>query len=160
MSRCYTECECSCGNTPETFDKISASELVLHISLKDLTHSNIGWFSDKSIGDHLINEWNLEQKEGIYIIWHKNDYCAKHEMYHMRALYVGKGIIGTRLRSHWKNKDFSEELILYFTFFEMKNRVSKYIEQLLLDIFDFPFNKVENTGKEKLCVHFTQSEVD
>jgi hypothetical protein len=81
-------------------------------------------------------------------------------MFHMRALYVGKGRIGTRLRDHWKRKDFSEALLVYFTYVELSNRMSKYLEQLLLDVYDLPFNKSENPGIGIFCAHFTQCEVD
>ena len=33
------------------------------------------------------------------------------------------------------------------------NRVAKYTEQLLLDLYCFPLNKVENYGTCRLCHH-------
>ncbi|MBJ7415973.1 MAG: hypothetical protein JHC88_11075 [Niveispirillum sp.] len=44
------------------------------------------------------------EKEGVYILWHKNDYCPKHDLFHMKGLYVGKGDVAKRLRNHWKTK--------------------------------------------------------
>ena len=102
----------------------------------------------------------MDRKEGVYTLWHKSDYCAEHDRFHMTALYVGKGNIGKRLRDHWKNKDFSEQLLIYFTYLELPNRFSKYMEQLLLDLYKWPYNKAENTGTRLLCAHLTQFEVD
>jgi hypothetical protein len=81
-------------------------------------------------------------------------------MFHMRAPYVGKGDIGKRLLDHWNRKDFSEELLVYWTYLELKNRQAKYYEQLLLDLDRFPFNKAENNGRGLLCAHFNRVEVD
>jgi hypothetical protein len=53
-----------------------------------------------------------------------------------------------------------EEMLIYVTHVELCNRVAKYIEQLFLDLFDFPYNKRENPGTRKLCAHLSQSEVD
>ena len=161
MSCCFEECGCRCDQAADDeFDLIANSELVKPILLHRLARKNIGWFSDKTICHHHIEDWNLNQVEGIYILWHKSDYCAEHERFHMRALYVGKGNIGARFRSHWKNKDFSEELLIYFTYVALPNRLSKYIEQLLLDLYNLPLNKSENPGRKVLCQHFTQFEVD
>lgn len=153
-------CGCDCGEQLQEFDQLCSNEITVSVPLQQLTHANIGWFSDQSVCEHCIEEWGLEKKEGLYILWHKDDYCVRHEMFHMRALYVGKGRIGSRLKSHWKNKDFSEELLVYFTYVELSNRLSKYIEQLLLDVYHFPYNKAENAGTATLCAHFTQCEVD
>ena len=160
MEHCFDGCSCRCDQTHEEVDKIAKSELADPIPLQEITRTNIGWFGDRSICDHHISEWGLDRREGLYILWHKSDYCAVHDRFHMAALYVGKGNIGIRLRDHWKNKDFSDELLIYVTYAELPNRLSKYYEQLLLDIYDFPFNKAENSGIRSLCEHFTQYEVD
>ena len=78
----------------------------------------------------------------------------------MRALYVGKGHVKCRLRQHWKNKNFAEQLLVYWTFLELSNRKSKYLEQLLLDLFKFGYNTNENRGQQPLLAYFTQGEVD
>ena len=78
----------------------------------------------------------------------------------MRSRYVGMGNIAARFRDHWDRKDFSEELFVYFTYVEMSNRLSKYFEQVLLDLYHFPLNKSENTGCKVLYQHFAQSDVD
>jgi predicted component of type VI protein secretion system len=61
---------------------------------------------------------------------------------------------------HWKKKDFSEEMLVYWTYLEMPNRQAKYVEQLLLDLFKIPFNKSESRGTQTLCAYLTQNEVD
>lgn len=100
------------------------------------------------------------KKGGVYVLWYKNNYCPEHEQYHMKGLYVGKGDAAKRLRHHWKTKNTIEQILIYYTFFPCENRKAKYVEQLLLDIYNLPLNKVENTGTEKLCAYFSQSEVD
>lgn len=158
---CYESCTCSCGQSYAPFDKTINSETRFAWSLRLLTHSNIGWYSDKSICDeHLIQGWGLSKKIGVYVLWHKDDYCPRHELFHLRALYVGKGHVERRLLNHWKNKDYSDEMLVYFTFLEMPNRQAKYCEQLLLDTFKVYSNRAENPGTQRLCTHFTQCEVD
>lgn len=108
----------------------------------------------------MINDWSVDDKEGVYILWHKNEYCVEHDLFHMKGLYVGKGRIQKRIADHFFKKEFSDEMLIYFTYLELPNRISKYIEQLMLDTFRIPYNKNENTGKENLCAYFTQTEVD
>ncbi|MBL3562850.1 hypothetical protein [Rhodovulum sulfidophilum] len=110
--------------------------------------------------DSGLDSVKFAEKEGVYILWHKSDYCTEHELFHMKGLYVGKGDVAKRLRQHWKTKNTAEEVLIYFTFLPCENRKSKYIEQLLLDIYDLPLNTAENIGTETLCAYFTQSEVD
>lgn len=81
-------------------------------------------------------------------------------MFHMRSLYVGKGNFLRRLISNWKTKPTHNEMLVYVTHVPLSNRVAKYIEQLLLDIFDFPYNKAENPGTRRLCAHLSPFEVD
>lgn len=78
----------------------------------------------------------------------------------MRCMYVGKGAIGQRFISHYMQKDFSEEMIVYWSYFPAINRVAKYLEQLLLDTFKFPLNRAENSGEGRLCAYYSQSEAD
>lgn len=61
-------------------------------------------------------------------------------MFHMRALYVGKGSIPHRLQRHWANQPTAE--------------------QLILDTYNLPFNRAENPGTANLCAYFDQAEVD
>jgi hypothetical protein len=76
------------------------------------------------------------------------------------ALYVGKGRVKKRIFEHAKNKGFTEGRIVYFTFVNISNRKAKYVEQLLLDLYDFPLNKSENRGSESFCAYITQRESD
>ena len=153
-------CICNCNDFNSEFVRTIGKETRFDVTLHELCHSNIGWFGDKSLGDHLIREWKLGSKEGVYLLWHKNAYCDTHNLFHMRCLYVGKGNIPLRIIDHWKNKDFSDEMLVYWSFMVMQNRMAKYIEQLLLDLFAFPHNKSEARGSKKLCAYFTQDEVD
>jgi len=88
----------------------------------------------------------------------KSDYCAENDSFHMAALYAGKGNIGTCLRDRWKSKNFSDQPQICFTYTELPNRHSKYFVQFLLDVYDFPFNKAEDSGVRTLCEHFAQYE--
>jgi hypothetical protein len=78
----------------------------------------------------------------------------------MRSLYTGKGLFSNRIKNHWKTKETSAEMLIYYSFYACENRIAKYLEQLLLDIYDFPLNRSENKGKEMLCAYYTQMEVD
>jgi hypothetical protein len=161
LNNCYALCDFTCGNYSQDFDIIREKETLFKETLTDLCHSNIGFYSDRSFGDqHFLTGWREKNSIGVYILWHKDDYCPKHNLFHMKSLYVGKGFIQKRLVDHWKSKNFSEEMIVYFSYLSMENRQAKYYEQLLLDLYSFPHNNSENSGKGLLCAHFTQFEVD
>jgi hypothetical protein len=162
MNTCFEDCcDCSCGFVDPTFDLMLKSETKLDFTLKDICHSNIGWFTDVTICDeHYLDEWKIDKVEGVYFLWHKNGYCSRHETFHFKCLYVGKGQVLRRILNHFKNKDFSEEMLVYFTYHELPNRVSKYVEQLILDNYKIPMNRNEIKGSKTLCMYFTQSEVD
>lgn len=162
MTECFEGiCNCTCGSYNTIFDSILKNETNFNFNLYDICHSNIGWFTDISIcGNHHIADWDIDTKEGIYFLWHKDGYCDKHDVFHMKCLYIGKGYILRRLINHFKTKDFSEEMLVYFSYFIMNNRQSKYIEQLVLDTYNIPYNINENMGLNKLCMYFSQEEVD
>jgi len=157
---CFAECDCCCDTHLDSFDKAILKETRLEVTLQDVTHSNISWYIDRSMDDSGLKSLLIDDSFGVYILWHKNDYCNEHERFHMKALYAGKGPPKRRLTHHWATKNTADEMLIYFTFYACSNRVSKYIEQLLLDIYDFPMNKSENSGTATLCAHFSQSEVD
>lgn len=160
-SKCFETCDCHCNDVDTTFDALVAKELRSATSLRDICHSEIHWFCDRSVNaNDPIDLKGLPRRSGVYILWHKDDYCDVHGVFHMRALYVGKGNQATRLRCHWASKDFSEQLLIYYSFYPLANRLAKYTEQLLLDTYDFPLNHSENTGIRKLCAYFQQAEVD
>jgi len=155
---CYTVCSCSCGIEGREFDKHIKAETRIDVSAFDLAHSNMGWFC--GFDDLKFCKWPLSNDDGVYLLWEKNDYCTEHQLFHSKALYVGKGQVKKRIYDHAKNKGFTEENLVYFTFLDIKNRKAKYIEQLLLDIYRFPLNKAENSGSANFCSYITQSEAD
>jgi hypothetical protein len=157
---CYEVCDCECGDEDELFDRIRTSETNFAPTLYDLCHSNIGWYNDKSLCDAHLGAFGLSRALGVYVLWHKDGYCAEHDMFHMRALYVGKGALHSRLYDHYRRKDFSKELLVYWTYLELPNRIAKYYEQLILDTYALPKNKQESTGDAQLCAHFTQAQAD
>ena len=67
----------------------------------------------------------------------------------MLCVYVGKGFAELRVDSHVRKK-WSKNAQLYVTFTSMENRLSKYYEQLFLDVYDFELNNIENSGAEHL----------
>ena len=159
-SVCFAHCGCSCTATYDAFNQVAASELRTPIRLEDICRENIGWYTDRSIDDSYLADWGLKGLSGLYFLWHKDEYCAEHERFHMRALYVGKGSIPRRLQKHWAEKPTEEQMLVYFTYAVLPNRMAKYVEQLILDTYNLPFNKSENRGKLTLCAYFDQGEVD
>lgn len=105
------------------------------IQLGDLTHK-----------DYLMG---LRNKVGLYHLWVDYDQCDDHETHTMLCVYVGKGLAEARINSHIKDK-WPSQTLLYVGFYECKNRMSKYLEQLFLDTYKFHFNSNENTGTESL----------
>jgi hypothetical protein len=160
VARCFETCDCRCGEGDGAFDAIIERETRFSLRFDDICRARIGWYSDKSLDNSGAPGSLLAGRAGLYFLWHKDDYCPHHERFHMRALYVGKGRFHRRLRAHWEGKDTSTEMLVYFSFVELENRVAKYVEQLLLDLYHFPLNTAENPGKRRLCAHFSQSEVD
>lgn len=160
LEPCFQECTCTCGEQEPDFDRIIAVETNFVLSLSELCRKNIGWYGDRTIDQNGVGDWELGKRSGLYFLWHKDDYCDRHDRFHLRALYVGKGGFRQRIKSHWERKDTSEQLLVYFSYVDLPNRAAKYVEQLLLDLYHFPLNKAENHGTGSLCLHLTQSEVD
>lgn len=92
---------------------------------------------------------SLRGKVGIYHLWVDYDECDDHGLHTVRGIYVGKGFAKNRIKTHIDTKDIRSGM-LYVTFFECKNRISKYLEQLFLDIYKFDLNKRENKGTENI----------
>ena len=157
---CFEHCGCSCTTNFEAFDHIAERELREKMKLNDIIRHNVGWYTDRTIDHSYIDEWSLQGLSGLYFLWHKDDYCAEHERFHMRALYVGKGSIAKRLKRHWENKPTADAMLVYFTYAVLPNRTAKYVEQLILDCYDIPFNSAENRGTLRLCAYFAQGEID
>ncbi len=159
-AHCFSECDCSCRDQLGAFNKTVFEETKIEVTLQELTHSNISWYTDRSMDDSGLSGMLINEPYGVYILWHKNDYCNVHDRFHMKALYAGKGNPKRRLTHHWETKNTADEMLIYFSFFPCRNRISKYLEQLLLDTYDFPMNRSENKGKLTLCAYFSQGEVD
>ncbi len=157
---CFDKCDCACNIVNAVFDQIASTELALPIRLYEICRTNICWYLDRTLVEGDEFEKRVPNEDGLYILWHKDDYCPRHEKFHMRALYVGKGRIRKRVINHWKHKPTKEEMLIYVTYSPMKNRLAKYIEQLMLDVYNFPLNTSENPGTLKLCAHLDQSDVD
>jgi hypothetical protein len=158
MHSCFTTCSCSCGREGAEFDTILARETAFGITMHDIAHSNMGWFCGRD--DPTFGDWSIHRNSGIYMLWEKDDYCPIHDLYHCRALYVGKGAVEQRIKSHSESKRPLEDSITYFTYMALENRKAKYVEQLILDLYDIPMNSAENLGSLRLCAYITQSEAD
>ncbi len=103
-------------------------------------------FGDLTHKDYLRN---LHNKNGLYHLWIDYDDCDDHETHTMLCVYVGKGEAELRIKKHIKEK-WPNQANLYVTFYECSNRISKYLEQLFLDTYDFHLNKHENYGTQHL----------
>jgi hypothetical protein len=91
----------------------------------------------------------LSGKIGLYHLWVDYDNCDDHDTHTMLCVYVGKGFAEVRVDSHIKKRWPKPEL-LYVSFYECSNRMSKYLEQLFLDTYSFHLNKNENPGQKYL----------
>lgn len=153
------QCECE-KLQHERFDNISNQELCQKITIQDVFNESycvmvpIGHIDEKehlSIHEVLID---LKGKVGVYGLWLNHTYCYEHDMHRMFCLYTGKGSALGRVKKHIQEK-WPEDELLYVTFYECKNRIAKYIEQLLLDSYNFPINSAENKGEGYLFSKWT-----
>jgi hypothetical protein len=55
-----------------------------------------------------------------------------------------------------KKERLRADVPYWITFFECENRIAKYIEQLFLDVYQFPVNKNENPGKGELWASWVE----
>lgn len=140
----------------EPFDKIAREELSRPIGADDLANGskycmmipvNDGFL----IGDldHKLYLKTLKGRSGLYHLWVEHEECDDHYTYTMLCAYVGKGPPDARIAQHVKDR-WPNGVNLYATFTAMTNRMSKYYEQLFLDIYDLALNKAENSGSNKL----------
>lgn len=153
-------CSCISEQAEHHFDELILTETNFGLTLEQITKSNIGWFSDKSICEQYIKSWGLKDSSGVYMLWRQHEYCTHHERYRMECIYVGKGKFSARLRNHWHRKYFHEQMIIHFSYFPCPNRQSKYIEQLLLDTYSFSENRIENLGSMVLNQYWQQFDID
>lgn len=157
---------CICSEIDNTkFSKTIEEELRVNISLEDIIYTSdcisISIDDDENPYPLTVNETLsvFKKKEGIYILWIKEEYCSYHnDDAKMLAIYVGKGVVENRLKVHVKTK-FPKSETIYVSFFECSNRISKYIEQLFLDIYDFYLNANENKGTEYLKAIWDQPQL-
>jgi hypothetical protein len=138
------------------FDSVAANELSNPVTANDII--NFGTYctfvptdSDHVIGDmtHKLFLSGLGKKTGVYHLWVDYDECDDHATHTMLCVYVGKGPPKGRIPEHIKSK-WPAGTMLYATFFECPNRLSKYYEQLFLDTYGFHLNSHENTGTKSL----------
>lgn len=104
-----------------------------------------------TVNEHLAG---LKNKNGLYHLWVDHNNCTDHDIYSMICVYVGKGVVLDRVKKHIKEKWPNEET-MHISFYECENRISKYLEQLFLDTYDFHLNKSENTGNGTLYARWS-----
>lgn len=158
-----------CGsNNHDLFDDIAKEELAKNVTVEsvmissgysisiaiDIVEEYSGFFL--SVSEHLRD---LKDRMGVYALWKHENRCTEHEMNKMLCLYVGKGKVQRRIRSHIISK-WDKDDLLYISFYDCDNRIAKYIEQLFLDKYDFPLNSEENTGTEKLWCDWNDERID
>lgn len=129
------------SNPPSASEIINESKFCTFVPIEEALQ-----LGDLTFKDYLKS---LHNKEGLYHLWVEYDNCDEHETYTMLCVYVGKGTAETRVIDHIKKK-WPESQCLYVTFYECSNRISKYLEQLFLDTYDFYLNKNENSGSKTL----------
>jgi hypothetical protein len=150
---CHRPCGCRCGVTGDLFDRALVTETTLDLRLADLLeHSGTEWLTPRGL-DGLNPRGSFRQAHGVYVLWKQEGYCPEHEREHMTAQYAGQGRVPDRVYNHWLCKRIDAELAVYATTWYGPTRLAKYLEQLLLDIYDFPLNVAENRGDRRLCAH-------
>lgn len=151
-------------NDYDKFDDICTHELGIQISASDIINESNFLISLELdlIEDHQgtflsVNERlsALKNKTGLYHLWVDRGYCEDHKINSMICVYVGKGLAFDRVKTHIKEKWPHEETI-HISFYECENRISKYLEQLFLDTYNYHLNKSENTGKGTLYARWNE----
>lgn len=158
---CFEECGCVCNEGFEAFDSAIASEMASHLKLREVLEHRVVWYHDQTVeleddgfGRFEVRSWGLSETSGVYVLWRQAGYCTLHECEHMQAFYVGKAgrNVESRLMIHRDEKSVSDTVLAtYVSIWPCANRLAKYIEQLLLDLYDFPLNTSENHGTRRLC---------
>jgi hypothetical protein len=156
------------SNNHNLFDDIAKKELAENVTVESVMIS-CGYMISIAIDiverypDFLlsVNEYlkGLKGRMGVYALWKHENRCADHEMNKMLCLYVGKGKVQDRVKSHIKIK-LNKEDMLYISFYDCENRMAKYIEQLFLDKYDFELNSEENIGTEELWCDWSDERVE
>lgn len=158
---CFEECGCICYNwaADVEFDQAIAAETRMNLTLRRLVETHAGWYSDgeQERANNDVSRLGLRNVPGVYIIWRQADYCSEHDAEHLRAFYVGKAgsSIEARLKVHQMNKQVNKILMTEVSIWQGPNRLAKYLEQLLLDLYFFPLNGHEMRGTRLLCHHIS-----
>lgn len=158
MSSCYDGSFVCQNPLYLDFDEITAQEIIKPPSAHEIiNHSTYcTWLpinEEDIIGNlnHKMYLKGLKGKTGLYHLWIDHENCTDHDTRTMFGVYVGKGFAKDRINSHIKEKWRKQgEVSLYASFYECSNRISKYLEQLFLDKYNFILNEYENPGTEKL----------
>jgi len=100
---------------------------------------------------------HLNKKAGVYTVWEPVDKCSYCDKLKLKLIYAGKagettkaGALG-RLKSHLKSK-FSNHEEIHIVFFPCINRIAKYYEQAILDVYNTKFNEQENPGTDTMYI--------
>lgn len=150
------------------FDDICRRELSLTITVDEIINrskycqslaldaiDSDGGSEFLDVNEQLIG---LKGKFGLYQLWIEIGNCQDHQTHSLICVYVGKGHVKGRVLSHIKTKWPKDEM-LYLTFYECKNRVAKYLEQLFLDTYNFYLNTEENTGSGSLYARWSEERI-
>lgn len=148
--------DCQCGRVNhEEFNKVVAGELAAPVTLAEMADTGYcvpfaPWALREleeiqlPLGQVLAD---LGRKVGVYIVWLSHSECGDHlGKVCMEAVYVGKGSGKGRLMSHFREERFANNELYSLTFYECSNRIAKYLEQALLDSYNFQYNSDENHG--------------
>jgi hypothetical protein len=160
----YFECECPEDPYVE-FDAICRAELAqsvpAHIMINEVSFAHPFELTGSQSAPRVVEAVGLKLSQqiqswagkfGVYHIWtcdHAHTVCHKHDTLEMTCVYVGKGPITVRLPDHVKER-LSINQRYFISFYECKNRIAKYLEQLFLDIYQIPLNSAECFGTKEL----------
>ncbi|WP_296280503.1 hypothetical protein [Pseudoxanthomonas sp.] len=142
-----------CQNPDYTlFDKVASAELINPPTVDEIVNKSkfgtlVPLVPEFRLEDLTHNDFvrGLHDKNGIYHLWVDFDECDDHDTHTLRCVYVGKGFAEERVKEHIKHK-FAGSDHLYVGFYECSNRISKYLEQLFLDLYACDLNAIENPG--------------
>lgn len=156
--------EVPCLNTEyKYFDDISRKEVIAAATVNEIMNESLfaSFIAVDMINEHTEDMLSvhdellsLKEKVGIYHLYIYDTHCQDHDVYSLQCVYVGKGLAINRIKSHIKEK-WPESELLYISFYECKNRIAKYYEQLFLDTYKFHLNDSENSGDKYLFARWS-----
>ena len=121
-------------NDYSKFDSVCKAELVTPVLVDEIINESDFCISlpidviEEHQGDFLtVNEHlaGLNNRNGLYHLWVDHSNCTDHDIYSMICVYVGKGIVLERVKSHIKEK-WPEKETIHISFYDCENRFSKY----------------------------------